>query len=331
MQRRFTLIQGGLCDRRIVVDDPAGAAPARWRVHVRRPSAVDAVEVEAWRALAARQSVPDPFADPDYLMPAAQHGAGGVDVALALVWGVRSDGAETLHGLLPLAMPRPVRGADAELWRAPLTRGSAALLDAGLAEPALTAALDHLHAARLGARLRLDGIPADAPLLRGGEGGRLHLAVRRSAPPVPTVQVVAVGPRPPAARTEPEVERITDRRRVRDGVEHFLALDARTSRAPLIADPAAATLVRVVTRLFARRGQVRVELGRRGGEVVSGSVWLGEGNGVAWRSAGPCEARPRPRETVDILASLGDAAGSGSPGLRLVGSAERERNGRSSV
>ena len=47
---------------------------------------------------------------------------------------------------------------------------------------------------------------------------------------------------------------------VRDAVETFLALDARTAARPIIADPAEASLVRVVTRLFARRGGLRVEL-----------------------------------------------------------------------
>lgn len=326
MQRRFTLIEGGLSDRRRTDAGAAGAAPVRWRVSLRRPNAVDAVEVAAWRALIARGAEPDPFSDPDYLLTAAQHGAQGLELAFALAWSQGADGTESLRGVLPLAMSRPARGGvAASLWQPPLARASAPILDADLAEAALTALLDHLRIAQPRASLRLDGIRAASPLMRSAGEGRLHLDIRATASPVPAARVVDVGPRASAPPAEPEVERITDRRRIRDGVEQFLALDARTARAPLIANPIDATLVRVATRLFARRHEVSVELERSDGEIVSGSISLGEGARVPWLGAGLHAARPARPETVDVVATLRHASGGDAPlsGLRFVASADR--------
>ena len=84
----------------------------------------------------------------------------------------------------------------------------------------------------------------------------------------------------------PTVEHVRDPGLIRDAVEHFLALDARTARRPIIADPTEATMVRVVSRLFARRRQINVELARRGDTLVAGTLHLGSGAGtVAWRHA----------------------------------------------
>ena len=73
---------------------------------------------------------------------------------------------------------------------------------------------------------------------------------------------------------------------IRDAVESFLALDARTARTPIVADLSEASLVRVVTRLFARRRACSVAFYRRAGAIVAGTLQLGIGPAaVAWRRA----------------------------------------------
>jgi hypothetical protein len=95
-----------------------------------------------------------------------------------------------------------------------------------------------------------------------------------------------LGIRAKADRTAMEIERISEPGQIRDAVEAFLLLDARASRKPIVADPSEAAMVRVVTRLFARRRQVSVDLAHHRGEIVSGALQLGSGNGsVTWRQA----------------------------------------------
>ncbi|WP_331318296.1 hypothetical protein [Methylobacterium mesophilicum] len=114
MVRRFTVIQGGLSERPELAADPelevgaeaggeAGVEAGTWRVDLRRPGAVDASSVAAWRAMLVRNAVTDPLRDPDHLLPLAQHRPAGAPIAVALAWSRDArDGHETLRGVVPL-------------------------------------------------------------------------------------------------------------------------------------------------------------------------------------------------------------------------------------
>lgn len=281
MARRFSVIQGGLSE----AGGSATAAPAEgatWRVDLREARAVDDDTAAAWRALMVRGAVTDPLRDPDHLLPLARHRPAGRRVAVALAWSRDEDGPETLRGVIPLAMPHPVWGGRARLWQPAEAGGAIALIDGTAAEAVETALRGRLRALRrpVGLAATLDPAPTPAP-------GRLTLvasrAARRAIPRDALVGVRAEGWEPPA---DAEVASVSEPAAIRDAVESFLALDARTAKAPIVADPSEASLVRVVTRLFARRHAMRVDLFRRAGELVAGTLHLGSGPGaVAWRRA----------------------------------------------
>jgi hypothetical protein len=259
--QRFTLIQGGYAG--------GPAAGAGWRIDLKGAPAVDAEAVAAWRALLARNAVLDPRTDPDYLVTAARHLAGGDRVAFALAWELRP--VPELRGVVPLAIAEPLfRASRARPWWPP------GLAARSLVDPGRGAAI---HAA-LAAHLRVRPRPvAYDPTPRGGA-----FPLRRTVPPASVLGVRPEGYVPPAAT----VETIREPERVRDAVEAFLALDARTAVRPIIAEPQEAAMVRVVTRLFARRQQLAVALASRAGALVAGTIHLGQGPGtIAWRHAGP--------------------------------------------
>lgn len=316
MQRRFTVIQGGLSA------EPATVAPAdamraeRWRVALQSARDIADTEIAAWRALAEWQAAPDPFTDPDFLLTAARHATDAIVIALA--YAEFDDGRSTLAGVLPLTLPHPLRGGPARLWQPPLAPRPVEPLFAAASAPAATeAVIRHLQERRSRCGLHLTRLAADARILRALEADARLLCVRRLDPaPVPATSIVAIGPRRPATETES----ITAPAGIRDAVERFLLADARASARPILDNPAAAATVRVATRLFARRSAVRVELGLHRGTIVSGALWLGRPDrAVLWRSTAPCADIPSPG-TANLELTLADAAGSETrpAHLRLV-------------
>ncbi|AWN36252.1 GNAT family N-acetyltransferase [Methylobacterium radiodurans] len=259
--RRFTLIQGGY--------GPQTTDGAAWRIDLKGVQGVDAEMVAAWRALIARNAVLDPRTDPDYLLTAARHLAGGEQIAFALAWELGA--VPELRGVVPLAIAEPLfRASRARPWWPP---GLAArsLVDPGRGTAIHAAVAAHLRA--LPRPVAYDPTPRANTL-----SGRRRV--------IPAESVVGIRPEgyvPPSAT----VEMIRDPERVRDAVEAFLALDARTARQPIIAEPQEAAMVRVVTRLFARRQELAVALASRAGNLVAGTIHLGQGSGaIAWRHAG---------------------------------------------
>lgn len=283
MRQSFTVIEGGRS-----ADAPVGDATGSvtWRVDLRRASAVDAAEVVAWRALLVRGGFADPVrADPDYLLTAAEHGAGGRDLVFALAWAL-GEGAERLEAVVPLALPHTLWGQGRiRVWH-PAGNVIAPTIAAGRAMEVREALAERLRALRPGAELVLDSIVA--PGVPREVAPRLRAVPARGA--IPAHSLVAVRPAHiPAPMT---VERISDPERIPGAVEDFLLLDAKISAAPILADPAEAALVRRVTRRFARRHQVSVTLTRSAGAVVAASVTLGSGaQAVLWRTIEGAPAR----------------------------------------
>lgn len=271
MTQRFRVIKGGLSQAQTPRADDT--APRTWRVDLKPAAEIDGGTRAAWRALAAREPEASTLSDPDYLLPAARHQADAHSLVFALAWsrGEETE-AESLHGVVPLALPHPVWGRGrVRHWQAPGT-GSEGLVEARYADEVAAALRRRLDAGPR--RLTLDPASRTTP--------RAHAGRRLAAVPADSL----VGVRPAAAAEPAETEHVSEPARIRDAVETFLALDARASQNPIVADPSEATMVRVVSRLFARRRQASVELVRRGGEVVSGALRLGSGaRAVTWRQA----------------------------------------------
>lgn len=285
MRQAFTVIEGGR-----TADAPVGesAHSVTWRVDLRRASAVDPAEVAAWRALLVRCGVADPVrADPDYLLTAAEHGAGGRDLVFALAWAL-GNGVERLEAVVPLVLPHTLWGQGRIMVWHPAGAAVTPTVAAGRAGAVREALADRLRALRPGAELILDPVSAPA--------GPLDVAPRLRAVPargvIPAHSLVGVRPAHGYASAPMTVERISDPDRLPGAVEEFLLLDADVSAAPILADPAQAALVRMVTRRFARRHQVSVTLTRSAGAVVAASVTLGSGaQAVLWRTIEGAPAR----------------------------------------
>ncbi len=309
MRPRFTLIQGGLPEMapRVVLvggyaerESAIGAAfagapaPAGWRVELRRPAELREAEIEEWRALAARTTNLDPFADPDFLVTSALHMARGIAFALAFCTG--DAGIERLRGVIPLEVPHPIRsGSSATLWQAPLApRPIGPVLADGAAGDAIAALLDHLGESGARVSLRLSGIAASGALLADlRTDARFRLVDHPVPPSIPEAQFVSVGAGNAVTRTE----RITAPDRIEDAVERLLLGNVHQ---PQPFDSAAAMTVRVVSRLFARRGLIEVALHTARGRTVSAAIHLGRaGERVLWRSFNPDAAPIRPL-TADI-------------------------------
>ena len=290
MVRRFTVIQGGLSGMPAAAHEPdvAQAVPedvggsTAWRVDLRAPNAVDGEAVSAWRAMLVRNAVGDPLRDPDHLLPLAQHRPAGRRIAVALAWSRDAEtGREALRGVVPLAMPHPVWSGRARPWQ------PAEAADTALVESATAVAVDRALRARLAGLRRPIRLVGAVEPMRAAAPVRPRVAADRSARPRSIPAEAFVGTRPlgweqPAA----EILAVTEPEAVRDAVETFLTLDARTARRPIIDDPSEASLVRVVSRLFGRRGALRVEFLRRAGGIVAGTLHLGVGGAsVPWRRA----------------------------------------------
>lgn len=273
MGQRFTVIHGGLAGD---PTEPVDGAPVdAWRVDLSAAAQVDEVALLAWRDLLERTGTEDPLRDPDYLLTAARHQARGRQIAFALTWSRHPGGPEMLCGVLPLAIRHPLWGSGrARLWWPP-----------GLSQPAL---VDRGRATMVerALRLRLDGLRRPVALEAGWHAPEPAGALTGGGPRRPIPPEAMIGVRPAGYRPPPQIERVNDPAAIRDAVEAFLALDARTARKPIVADPGEASMVRVVTRLFARRRAVTVELATRAGEVVAASLHLGTGGAtIPWRQA----------------------------------------------
>lgn len=286
MRRRFTIIEGGATQVRPIEErQAADDGPVSWTIECVRPGAVSAERIAAWRGLLTRLRVSEPvYADPDYLLTAAQHQARGADPVFVFAL---SDvgGLQRLEGVLPLSTSRNLWGrGSARIWHP----------DGLRLEPSINPACATDLLAALGDDLRRRGIRVGSDLLteplgaspsaRGVAPMRLARSAARPRRDIPARNLVGIRAAQMPMRERSRAERIADPELIRDAVEEFLGLDARASPDPIIADPSQAAMVRVVTRLFARRRQIVVDLVRRDDLVVAATLRLGDGAGsVVWR------------------------------------------------
>ncbi|ACL60282.1 hypothetical protein [Methylobacterium nodulans] len=293
----FSVIQGGL------------QAEGRWTAELRHPSSLRETEIAAWQDLLPRALSRSVFAEPDFVLTMAQHLADGRRLALLLVWRNAADGAPVLQGLLPLQLPGGLRaGRAAQLWTLPLAGMPAPVIDADQAPAVIRAALDHLASSGLRIdSLRLPGLPPAGRLARAlrevaAETGR-RLTIRPQAAAGPARPAL-----PPLPRERTSLERVRAPRPVRDAVECFLVLEAARAGASLLADAAAVTALRVVTRRFAKSRHCGVDLVRRDGAVIAAAIRLGPaGQDRIWREAGCALSEPNPAKPaiVTLEAEIG--------------------------
>lgn len=292
------------------------------------PSAASlAAEAEAWRDLLARALEPNLFAGPDVMLPALQHLDAGRGVTLAAV----REGPRLL-GLFPLVTSRVLPFAAARLWRPPLAPLGTPLVAADRAEAVIRALLDWLagHARRPGV-LDLDGLQPDGSLAAAFARVAEATGRRLSTSPAPApVSPPVVASAAPAAVVQGGTPR-----EVRDGVEHFLILEAasagRRGVPALIQAPGRANYVRTATRHLARRGLCRVSLDRVGGEVAAATVLVGAGAAARpWLAAtgddaaAPADARTLPAKGDGaMLCDLRIAVRAGNTPRRAAGYAGR--------
>lgn len=272
MRQRFTVIQGGA-----VAGTAPVAGPRQWRIDLLRPSHVGMAEIAAWRGLLIRAGSSEPvYADPDFLLAAAQHQSGGRDLVFAFAWS-HGHGPDRLHGVIPLALPHALWGNGRIATWQPHGIPVSPTIEAAACDDVRDALSDHLIGLRPRATLALTA-DAAPPI-----PARILWSIPKR-PVIPAGALVGIRSVSAAAPARPAMERISDPDRIRDAVEEFLILDAAVSRAPIIGDPSEAALVRVVTRLFAQRRQASVDLTRRDGVVVAATLLLGAGpSAVVWR------------------------------------------------
>jgi hypothetical protein len=239
-----------------------------------------------WRALLARAVEPNPFADPDVLLPAALH-LGDAD-PLSLV-AVRQDADAGLIALVPLAPPGRSAGmAGARLWSNRHLPLATPLLASGNERLALRALLRWLG----------DRRPAFSGLVlpRQTAGGAFlaALAAVTLELGLPMATASAGAALPVSARAGVSTG-------CRDAVERLLGLDAtearlRTGRA-ILQDIGQTTFLRAATRALARAGRAGAAVTDGGEDPAEVLVQVGDGWRV-WLAAGD----PPPPEAAGDLA-----------------------------
>lgn len=285
MRQRFTVIEGGagaaLPDAAMEAAHDAG--PAIWRIDLLRPNAMPEQRIADWRALLTRLRVPDPiFADPDYLLPAAQHQARGAEPVFAFALAA-TDGRERLEGVVPLTMPHHLWGRSrARLWQ-PAGLDVAATVNPDHRDAIRDAVTDCLRASGIRCDLDAEAVAPGISLLDRTlapvRSARTGFSIHRD---IPVKNLLGI--RPASAPALPTTERIVEPGRIRDAVEEYLTLDAKVSPRPILDDPSESAMIRVVMRLFAQRRQATAEVVRRGDAVVVVRLRLGHGpHGTVWK------------------------------------------------
>lgn len=262
-------------------------APSWLRAELLTPDQMRKHEV-AWRDLALRALVPNLFCEPEFALMAATHLAQGQSPRFLLIFDERAHPEPRLIMVAPLLVPAFGIG-EARLWTHAHMLSSTPLIDRDEADAAIDALLEAVRqgpARASGLRLsHLDegGVFADVLRQAVARGGRSVLRFERSAR-APLCRA-AGGDGPAHARTA--IARTP--RRVREAVEHFLAIEALgpagESGEALLLSPQASAFLRVVTRSLARRQCCHVELRMSEGRPIGADIILRSGDQeILWKT-----------------------------------------------
>ena len=129
---------------------------------------------EAWHFLASRALEPNPFLEPEFLLPALRHLAPADGSVHTLLAWKETGGGRDLLALLPLAILPPTRRLPLRsfgTWRHPHAFLGTPLIASDEAEPVIRALLDWAaRPERPGHLLRFDRLGTDGPFFRLLEG-----------------------------------------------------------------------------------------------------------------------------------------------------------------
>ncbi|HMB11292.1 GNAT family N-acetyltransferase [Saliniramus sp.] len=238
----------------------------------------------AWRRVASRALVPDPFLHPLWLAAVARHDNTLRDLQILTVWR-----AGTLCGLFPL---RATTGFLTRGWQImrphPAATGAPFLLRE---EAERTFAAACMMLGRRATTLQFDlpqAASAFAALVRD-QSGAADAPLREGplCPPVPWPRAIAAGPDMNNALT---FQRSSDAASLRSGVEHLLDCDARAAarqgRRALLHDVGTVNAIRAASRAMAGDRSCQVALLREGEEVLAAALVLfAHGRAVIWHEA----------------------------------------------
>ncbi|MBN9448829.1 MAG: GNAT family N-acetyltransferase [Bosea sp.] len=269
------------------------AAKAGGTLHIERRqlSACAAIEAE-WAALAARAIEPNPFYEPGFALPAAQHLVSFRNVGVLLVRQGRSGGTGRLLGFIPLQPSRRLFGSDVLTgWNDARLGSAAPLIDRDELVPVVEAVL--------GMRGSWGSTTSSGLLLQGiDRDGDLAQAILRQAPAMGWGASLGAGTTPPAPPAEggPDLSALrhglsrhgelalvdsASRQELRDVVEMLLALEASGPRAragaATLQDIRETAFLRAMTRNLARSRQCRASLLTLDGQPIAGAILLGRG------------------------------------------------------
>ncbi|KRE14839.1 hypothetical protein ASE66_16050 [Bosea sp. Root483D1] len=277
------------------------SGPAGLSIERRPLAACAAIEAE-WRDLAGRAIEPNPFFEPDFALPAAQHLVDFRDAPVLLLW----DGAAAsrrLLGFVPARLRHRLLGHD-ELtgWSNPRLGIATPLVDADEAGRVIAALL---HApGRWGLantqNLQLHRLDLDGPLLRNVLQMAKHTGHAAALEPLPAPPAIAGAPdltdlRQGLSRQgKLSFAESGSRQELRDMVELHLALEASGSRAragaAALQDTRESAFLRSMTRNLARAHRCRVGLLSLDDKPVAGAILIGKGQRL-WLYSGAEDER----------------------------------------
>ncbi|CAD5249769.1 Acetyltransferase (GNAT) domain-containing protein [Bosea sp. 62] len=264
------------------VSSPAGLTIER------RPLATCAAIETEWRDLASRAIEPNPFCEPDFALPAAQHLVDFRDVSVLLFW----DGPAAprrLLGFVPARLRRRLLGQDELIgWNNPRLGLATPLIDIDQVERVIAALL---HApGRWGLadtqNLQLSHLDLDGPLLHSLLQVAEQTGHAAALDPAPAPQATA--DRPDLAALRHGLSRhgklsfaeSGSRQELRDMVEHHLALEASGSLAraggAALQDIRESAFLRAMTRNLARSHRCRIGLLSLDDKPIAGAILIGK-------------------------------------------------------
>ncbi len=268
------------------------AAPVSGALHVERRllSACAAIEAQ-WSDLAERAVEPNPFFEPGFALPAAQHLVSFRDASVLLVWQGKP-GTGRLLGFIPVLRNRRLFGSDAVTgWHDSRLGSAAPLIDRDETGRVLDAVLGMRGAWGSSAvsSLLLPGVDREGQLARtvlkqAAAMGWVAALGAQSPPPAPPAEG---GPDLAALRHglsrhgELALVEAGSRQELRDIVEMLLALEASgplaRAGAATLQDIRETAFLRAMTRSLARTRQCRASLLTLDGQPVAGAIMLGKG------------------------------------------------------
>ncbi|KUL93367.1 hypothetical protein DK26_23880 [Bosea sp. WAO] len=273
--------------------DIANTAKASGTIHIERRPLAACVAIEAeWSDLAGRAIEQNPFLEPGFALPAAQHLVSFRDVSVLLAWQGKPGGANRLLGFIPVLRSRRLFGSDTLTgWRDDRFGSAAPLIDREETGRVIEAVFGMRNAwgGNASNGLVLPGINRDGHLARSAlehaaAMGWTATLGQAAPPPLPPAEG---GPDLAALRHglsrhgELALAGAGSRQEMRDAVEMLLALEAsgplaRAGTATL-QDIRETAFLRAMTRNLARSRQCRASLLTLDGQPIAGAILLGRG------------------------------------------------------